>query len=341
MMKRGKQKREGSMEKIKIAFFDTKDYDKASFEATNEKFGCEISFFDTKLTKDTVKLAEGHDVVCVFVNDEINKKVIDGLYKIGVKVIALRCAGFNNVDVKAAKGKLTIVRVPAYSPYAVAEHAIALLLTSVRRIHKAYNRTKEFNFSLSGLTGFDFHGKTVGVVGTGKIGRIFIDICKGFGMNIYAFDKFPAKDLDVKYVSLDELWEKCDIISFHCPLTEENFHMVDAEAIKKMKKGVILVNTSRGGLIDSEALLEGIKQRKIGAACLDVYEEEASFFFKDFSGHILEDDTLARLITMPNVIVTSHQAFLTKEALANIAETTLTNIADVLADKECANEVTI
>ncbi|MBQ9862693.1 MAG: 2-hydroxyacid dehydrogenase, partial [Lachnospiraceae bacterium] len=292
-------------------------------------------------TKDTVKLAEGHDVVCVFVNDEINKKVIDGLYKIGVKVIALRCAGFNNVDVKAAKGKLTIVRVPAYSPYAVAEHAIALLLTSVRRIHKAYNRTKEFNFSLSGLTGFDFHGKTVGVVGTGKIGRIFIDICKGFGMNIYAFDKFPAKDLDVKYVSLDELWEKCDIISFHCPLTEENFHMVDAEAIKKMKKGVILVNTSRGGLIDSEALLEGIKQRKIGAACLDVYEEEASFFFKDFSGHILEDDTLARLITMPNVIVTSHQAFLTKEALANIAETTLTNIADVMAGKECANEVTI
>ena len=329
------------MENIKIAFFDTKDYDKASFEATNEKFGCEISFFDTKLTKDTVKLAEGHDVVCVFVNDEINKKVIDGLYKIGVKVIALRCAGFNNVDVKAAKGKLTIVRVPAYSPYAVAEHAIALLLTSVRRIHKAYNRTKEFNFSLSGLTGFDFHGKTVGVVGTGKIGRIFIDICKGFGMNIYAFDKFPAKDLDVKYVSLDELWEKCDIISFHCPLTEENFHMVDAEAIKKMKKGVILVNTSRGGLIDSEALLEGIKQRKIGAACLDVYEEEASFFFKDFSGHILEDDTLARLITMPNVIVTSHQAFLTKEALANIAETTLTNIAEVLAGKECANEVTI
>ena len=296
------KKREGSMEKTKIAFFDTKDYDKASFEATNEKFGCEISFFDTKLTKDTVKLAEGHDVVCVFVNDEINKKVIDGLYKIGVKVIALRCAGFNNVDVKAAKGKLTIVRVPAYSPYAVAEHAIALLLTSVRRIHKAYNRTKEFNFSLSGLTGFDFHGKTVGVVGTGKIGRIFIDICKGFGMNIYAFDKFPAKDLDVKYVSLDELWEKCDIISFHCPLTEENFHMVDAEAIKKMKKGVILVNTSRGGLIDSEALLEGIKQRKIGAACLDVYEEEASFFFKDFSGHILED---------------------------------------VLAGKECANEVTI
>lgn len=329
------------MEKTKIAFFDTKDYDKTSFEATNEKFGCEISFFDTKLTKDTVKLAEGHDVVCVFVNDEINKKVIDGLYKIGVKVIALRCAGFNNVDVKAAKGKLTIVRVPAYSPYAVAEHTIALLLTSVRRIHKAYNRTKEFNFSLSGLTGFDFHGKTVGVVGTGKIGRIFIDICKGFGMNIYAFDKFPAKDLDVKYVSLDELWEKCDIISFHCPLTEENFHMVDAEAIKKMKKGVILVNTSRGGLIDSEALLEGIKQRKIGAACLDVYEEEASFFFKDFSGHILEDDTLARLITMPNVIVTSHQAFLTKEALANIAETTLTNIADVLAGKECANEVTI
>ena len=329
------------MADIKIAFFDTKDYDKASFESTNEKFGYEISFFDTKLTKDTVKLAEGYDVVCVFVNDVIDKKVIDGLKKIGVKVVALRCAGYNNVDVKAAAGKLKIVRVPAYSPYAVAEHAIALLLTSVRRIHKAYNRTREFNFSLSGLTGFDFHGKTVGVVGTGKIGRIFIDICKGFGMNIYAYDKFPAKDLDVKYVSLDELWKKCDIISFHCPLTEENFHMVDAEAIKKMKKGVILVNTSRGALIDSEALLEGIKQRKVGAACLDVYEEEASFFFKDFSGHILEDDTLARLISMPNVIVTSHQAFLTREALANIAETTLTNISDVMEERECANEVTI
>ena len=329
------------MADIKIAFFDTKDYDKASFESTNEKFNYEISFFDTKLTKDTVKLAEGYDVVCVFVNDVIDKKVIDGLKKIGVKVVALRCAGYNNVDVKAAAGKLKIVRVPAYSPYAVAEHAIALLLTSVRRIHKAYNRTREFNFSLSGLTGFDFHGKTVGVVGTGKIGRIFIDICKGFGMNIYAYDKFPAKDLDVKYVSLDELWKNCDIISFHCPLTEENFHMVNADAIKKMKKGVILVNTSRGALIDSEALLEGIKQRKIGAACLDVYEEEASFFFKDFSGHILEDDTLARLITMPNVIVTSHQAFLTREALANIAETTLTNITDIMEGKECANEVTI
>ena len=329
------------MANIRIAFFDTKDYDKASFESTNEKFNYEISFFDTKLTKDTVKLAEGYDVVCVFVNDVIDKKVIDGLKKIGVKVVALRCAGYNNVDVKAAAGKLKIVRVPAYSPYAVAEHAIALLLTSVRRIHKAYNRTREFNFSLSGLTGFDFHGKTVGVVGTGKIGRIFIDICKGFGMNIYAYDKFPAKDLDVKYVSLDELWEKSDIISFHCPLTEENFHMVNADAIKKMKKGVILVNTSRGALIDSEALLEGIKQRKIGAACLDVYEEEASFFFKDFSGHILEDDTLARLITMPNVIVTSHQAFLTREALANIAETTLTNITDIMEGRECANEVTM
>lgn len=326
-------------EKIKIAFFDAKDYDKESFDRANESGEYEITYFDTKLSEDTVKLTEGFDVVCVFVNDTVNKKVIDGLAEYGVKLIALRCAGYNNVDIEYAYGKIHVVRVPAYSPYAVAEHAMALLLTSIRRIHKAYIRTKDFNFSLSGLTGFDLHGKTVGVVGTGKIGRIFINICRGFGMQVIAYDKYPAADSGIEYVSLDELWERSDIISFHCPLTDENRHMVNAESIGKMKKGVVLINTSRGALIDSEALVEGIKDRKVGAACLDVYEEESDVFFHDFSGHIVEDDTLARLISMPNVIVTSHQAFLTREALGNIADTTLNNIQQYFAEERCDNEL--
>ena len=327
------------MNKLKIAFFDAKDYDKQSFIESNSDGGFEITFLETRLTSDTVKLAEGNDVVCVFVNDDINRDVIDKLQELGVKLIALRCAGYNNVDVEYAYGKVHIVRVPAYSPYAVAEHAMALLLTSIRRIHKAYIRTKDFNFSLNGLTGFDLHGKTVGVIGTGKIGRIFIDICRGFGMNIIAYDKFPAAGSGIEYVTLDELWERSDIISFHCPLTEENRHMVNTDTIAKMKKGVVLINTSRGALIDSEALLEGIKQRKIGAACLDVYEEESNIFFHDYSGHIVNDDTLARLISMPNVIVTSHQAFLTNEALKNIADTTLENIRGFFASDTCPNEV--
>ena len=257
-----------------------------------------------------------------------------------MKLIALRSAGYNNVDVKAAFGKIHVVHVPAYSPYAVAEHAIALLLTSVRRIHKAYNRTREFNFSLSGLTGFDLHGKTVGVIGTGKIGRIFIDICRGFGMNVIAYDRFPAKDSGIRYAALDELLEQSDIISLHCPLTDETRHLIDGSAIEKMKKGVVIINTSRGGLIDAEALLKGIKSRKIGAACLDVYEEEADIFFEDRSGHILNDDILSRLISMPNVIVTSHQAFLTEEALNNIAETTVNNILSYFnSDGICDNEL--
>ena len=327
------------MEKIKIAFFDTKEYDKQSFIDSNKDGEFEITFLETRLTSNTCKLAEGNDVVCVFVNDDINKDVIDQLANMGVKLIALRCAGYNNVDIEYAYGKVHVVRVPAYSPYAVAEHAMALLLTSIRRIHKAYIRTKDFNFSLNGLTGFDLHGKTVGVIGTGKIGRIFIDICRGFGMNIIAYDKFPAKDSGIEYVALDELWERSDIISFHCPLTEENRHMVNADTISKMKKGVVLINTSRGALIDSEALLEGIKQRKIGAACLDVYEEESDVFFHDYSNHIVNDDTLARLISMPNVIVTSHQAFLTNEALKNIADTTLVNIREFFEKDTCPNEV--
>ena len=324
---------------IKTAFYDTKEYDKPSFEKYGQTHDIKFRFLETKLNEDTVELANGCDAVCVFVNDSVSAKVIERLYEMGVKLIALRSAGYNNVDVKAAFGKIHVVHVPAYSPYAVAEHAMALLLTSVRRIHKAYNRTRDFNFSLSGLTGFDLHGKTVGVIGTGRIGRIFIDICRGFGMNVIAYDHFPAKDSGIEYVSLDELLRRSDIISLHCPLTDETRHMIGTDAIEKMKKGVVILNTSRGALIDAEALLEGIKARKIGAACLDVYEEEADLFFRDYSGHILSDDVLARLISMPNVIVTSHQAFLTEEALGSIAETTFNNLREFSATGMCANEL--
>ncbi len=243
---------------IKVAFFDTKAYDKPSFELYGNQCGFQFRYLETKLNEDTVDLAKGCDAVCVFVNDTVNAAVIDKLYGYGVKMIALRSAGYNNVDLQSAFGKVHVVHVPAYSPYAVAEHAIALLLTSVRRIHKAYNRTREFNFSLNGLTGFDFHGKTVGVIGTGKIGRIFIDICRGFGMKVIAYDLFPAKDSGIEYVSLEELFEQSDIISLHCPLTDDTRHMINAFSIEKMKKGVVIVNTSRGGLIEAEALLEGI-----------------------------------------------------------------------------------
>lgn len=311
---------------IRVALYDAKAYDKPSFEHYSELHNIPLRFLETKLNEDTVDLAKGCDAVCVFVNDIVNAAVIDKLYKYGIKLVALRSAGYNNVDVRAAFGKVHVVHVPAYSPYAVAEHAMALLLTSVRRIHKAYNRTREFNFSLSGLTGFDLHGKTVGIVGTGKIGRIFINICLGFGMRVIAYDHYPSKDNGIEYVTLAKLLQESDIISLHCPLNDETHHMIDADAIASMKKGVVIINTSRGGLIDAEALLEGIKARQVGAACLDVYEEEADIFFEDRSGHILNDDLLSRLISMPNVIVTSHQAFLTEEALNNIAETTIDNI---------------
>ncbi len=324
---------------MRIAFFDTKQYDVGPFTRCGEAAGVEFKFFEPKLTADTAGLAAGYDGVCIFVNDTADAEVIDKLYNEGVRFIALRCAGYNNVDVKHAFGRLHVFHVPAYSPYAVAEHAMALLLTSIRRIHKAYNRTRDFNFSLSGMTGFDLHGKTVGVVGTGRIGRVFIDICRGFGMNIIAYDKFPAKDAGIDYVGLSELYARSDIISFHCPLTDETYHMLNSETVKELKRGVVIINTSRGALIDAEALLAGIKSRVIGAACLDVYEEESDIFFEDFSGHIVDDDTLARLISMPNVIVTSHQAFLTEEALHNIAETTVGNITDFGVRGTCDNEL--
>ncbi len=324
---------------MNLAFFDTKSYDIPPFERFSKGKSINIKFFESKLNSDTVLLARGFDGICVFVNDTLDKDVIEKLCEYGVKFIALRCAGYNNVDLKYTEGNIAVFHVPAYSPYAVAEHAMAMLLTSVRRTHKAYIRTKDFNFSLGGLVGFDLHGKTVGVIGTGKIGRVFIDICKGFSMNVIAYDKYPAQNSDIKYVSLEELYRRSDIISFHCPLTEETYHMLDRNSIAKLKKTAIVINTSRGPLIESKALLEAIKERRIGAACLDVYEEEADIFFEDYSGHIIEDDTLARLITMPNVLVTSHQAYLTTEALDNIAEITVENILSFEKDGKCKYEL--
>ena len=325
---------------MKIAFFDTKSYDIEVFEPKLKQAKIRYKFYDTRLNEDCVVLAKGCDAVCVFVNDVVNKDVIDQLSEYGVKILALRCAGFNNVDYKyAAQKGITVVRVPAYSPYAVAEHAMSLLLTSTRKIHKAYIRTRDFNFSLQGLTGFDLHGKTVGVIGTGKIGKVFIDICKGFGMKVLAYDKFPADIPDVEYKTLDEVYRESDILSFHCPLTDDTRHMFNLGTLGKIKPGVVIINTSRGALTDADALLEGIKTKKIGAACLDVYEEESGYFYEDLSDSIIDDDTLSRLISMPNVIVTSHQAFLTKEALQNIAETTIDNVLTIDSGKECPNIV--
>ena len=311
---------------MKLAFFDTKSYDLPGFDRYATPAGIEIKYFEPNLSIDTAPLAAGFDAVCVFVNDIVDAAVVEKLYQLGVKAIVLRCAGFNNVDLRACQGKLRVFRVPAYSPHAVAEHAMALLLTVNRRTHKAHIRTREFNFSLQGLTGFDLYGKTVGIIGTGKIGKVFAQICKGFGMKILAYDKFPDTGSGLEYVSLEEIWENSDIISLHCPLTEETRHMIDRDTIAQMKENVVIVNTSRGGLVNTEDLIAGIKEGKVGAACLDVYEEEGDLFYEDFSGNIVQDDKLVRLIAMPNVIVTSHQAFLTKEALDNIASTTVNNL---------------
>ena len=323
---------------IKIAVFDVKPYDIPGLERYGPENGIEFKFFETKLNIDTAGLAAGSDGVCVFVNDDISEPVIDALRQCGVKLIALRCAGFNNVDLRAASGKICVVRVPGYSPHAVAEHALAMLLTLLRKTHKAYLRTRDFNFSLTGLVGANLFGKTVGVIGTGRIGRVFIDICRGLGMRVIAYDVYPAKDADFEYVALDRLFAESDVISLHCPLTPETTHMINEKSLDKMKDGVILINTSRGALIDAETLLEQIKKKKVGGACLDVYEEESDIFFEDLSGHIMDDDVLARLISMPNVLVTSHQAFLTDDALESIAKTTAENIAAFFRGKP-QNEV--
>lgn len=323
--------------KKKIAFFDAKQYDIESFNKINKDY--EIHYFESKLSAKTVVLAKDMDAVCVFVNDEVDKEVLEKLNEYGIHILALRCAGYNNVDIKAAYKKVHIVSVPAYSPYAVAEHAMALLLTLNRRIHKAYLRTRDFNFNIQGLTGFDLHGKTVGVIGTGKIGMVFIDICKGFGMNVLAYDPYPRDNVDFKYVSIDELVSNSDIISLHCPLTNDTRHIINEDIINKMKNNAILINTSRGALVDSLALLNGLKEKRIKGAALDVYEEEANIFFEDNSSNIINDDILSLLISLPNVIITSHQGYLTNEALENIAETTLENINAYFSDEELKNEI--
>ena len=325
----------------KICFYNTKQYDKKYFEKFKGEFSFEIEYFRGKLREKTAVLSKGYDAAVAFVNDDISKDTIDILYENGIRILALRCAGFNNVDLKASYGKIHIVRVPAYSPYAVAEHTMGMLLSLVRKIPRAYNRTRDYNFTLNSLVGFDLYGKTVGVIGTGKIGKIFIDICRGFGMKICAYDPFPDKKSGIEYVSMEDLCKKSDIISLHCPLNDSTRYIINKRTISLMKDNVYILNTSRGALIDSDALLEGLKSEKIGGACLDVYEEETEYFYEDKSDKIIHDDVLMSLIAMNNVLVTSHQAFLTEEALLNITTTTLQNLRDYFDGKELKNEVCI
>ena len=310
---------------MKIAFYDTKPYDKIWFETLAKERNIEINFFETKLKKDTAILATGCDAVCIFVNDEADKETIDALYETGIKTILLRCAGYDNVDLKEAEGKFDILRVPSYSPAAVAEFALTLLLAVNRNVHRAYQRTRDFNFSINGLMGMTLKGKTIGIVGTGKIGQAMIDVVQGFGMEILAYDPYPVEGLKVKYVTKEELFRRSDIISFHCPLTDDTRHMVNAQTIGMMKNGSIIVNTSRGAIVDTAALVEALKAGKFAGVALDVYEEEDEYFFEDRSNEIISDDELSRLLTFPNVLITSHQAFFTTEAMRAIAETTLNN----------------
>lgn len=321
----------------KIAMFDTKPYDRTWFDQLNTRY--HIKYLEPKLTPDTVSLAHGCRAVIPFVNDTLDRTVIDGLCAEGVEMIALRCAGYNNVDRAAAAGRIPVVRVPGYSPYAVAEFTMGLLLTLNRKLHKACFRTRDFNFSLNGLVGFDLHGKTAGIIGTGKIGQIFIQICRGFGMHVLAYDPFPVPDADFSYVSLEELLQKSDIVSLHCPLTEQSRHLINRDTIAQMRDGAYLLNTSRGMLVESEALLDALKSGKLAGAGLDVYEEEIDFFFEDRSDSIDRDTILSLLVSMPNVVLTSHQAFLTTEALHNIAKVTLENLDAFFRDGSLQNEV--
>lgn len=326
---------------MKILFYDTKSYDKESFERTRENYPeIEIKYLKSELSPNTARLAEGYEAICSFVSSDVGTETVEVLHKCGVKLILLRCAGFNNVDLKkASEYGITVLRVPGYSPEAVSEHAMALALAANRRIHKAYVRVRENDFSLGGMQGINFYQKTAGIVGTGKIGAAMAKLCKGFGMKVLAYDKYPNPDLDVEYVTLDELFEKSDLISLHCPLTDETYHLVNRESIKKMKDGVILVNTSRGGLVNTQDLIEGIRARKFFAVGLDVYEEEKKNVYEDRSDEILETSITARLLSFPNVIITSHQGFFTEEALHAISETTLQNAMDYINGVHTANEV--
>lgn len=328
----------------KIAFFGAKPYDIASFDKVNEQYDFDIRYYKGHLNSNNVVLTQDTDAVCIFVNDMADASVIDALVANGVKILALRCAGFNNVDLDAAEGRLPVVRVPAYSPYAVAEYTLALMLSLNRKIHRASWRTRDGNFSLNGLIGFDMHGKTAGIIGTGKIAKILIHMLKGLGMKVLANDLYPdeqfAREEGIHYTSLDELYRESDIISLHCPLTEQTRYLINDESIAKMKSGVLIINTGRGQLINTNALIDGLKEKKISAAGLDVYEEEGDYFYEDKSDKIIDDDVLARLLSFNNVIVTSHQAFFTKEAMQNIAETTLQNIKDFCEGRFLTNEVT-
>ena len=317
---------------MKVAFFSTKPYDQIFFDAANVAYGHELVFFEPRLTAKTSVLAANFPAVCVFVNDELNSPVLTTLAAQGTRLIALRCAGFNNVDLAAAKNLgLTVVRVPVYSPYAVAEHTVGLMLTLNRKFHRAFNRIREGNFALEGLLGFDLHGQTVGIIGTGKIGQIVAQILKGFGCQLLAYDIYPNAEceaLGARYVTLPELFRQADIITLHCPLTPENYHLINADALSQMKPGVMLINTSRGALIDTHAVIEALKSSQVGYLGLDVYEEESDLFFEDLSGQVIQDDVFARLLIFPNVLITGHQAFFTRNALQRIAEVTLTNISN-------------
>lgn len=329
--------------KGKIVFFDSKDYDRESFETVNKSFGFETVYYKDRLSLSTVSLANGADAVCVFVNDECDANVIDALAAKGVKLIALRCAGFNNVDLNAAAGRIRVVRVPAYSPHAVAEFAVTLMLALNRKVYRSVQRTRDANFKLDGLLGFDMYGKTAGIIGMGRIAKELIRILRGFGMEVLAYDLHPdmefAEQNGVKIVTLEELYAGSDIISLHCPLTEDTKFLINADSIMNMKYGVIIINTGRGKLIHTEDLIDGLRSHQIGGAALDVYEEEQDYFYEDRSDRMIDDDKLALLLMMPNVIITSHQAFFTREALHNIAVTTLENVRSYMTGEPLANEV--
>ncbi|HNX68206.1 MAG TPA: 2-hydroxyacid dehydrogenase [Candidatus Omnitrophota bacterium] len=330
-------------DEVKVAFFDTKSYDPGFFDEANKELGFKITYFYNHLNLETAPLASGYDAVCVFVNDTVSEKILERFCRDKVRLIALRGAGYNNVDLHAAFGKMHVVRVPAYSPHAVAEHAVALMLTLNRKIHRAYYRTRDNNFTLDGLMGFDMHQKTAGIIGTGQIGKAAIEILKGFGMRVLAYDLFRdtsyQQRIGFDYVDLPTLYRESDIVSLHCPLSKETHHLIGEKAIAQMKPGVMLINTGRGMLIDSRALIDGLKTGKIGYAGLDVYEEESEYFFEDFSNAVMPDDVLARLLSFNNVLITSHQGFFTREALRNIAQTTLNNIREYFSNGNLPNEI--